>query len=138
MLKDRPFNGKDVKILNLLSKVAEAVPPVRSARIASAIVIKGDIISFGVNKMKTHPFQAKYARNAQAIYVHSENDSIMRALKKVGRKELSNATLYVVRVKQPNNMWGMACPCEGCMKAINEFNIKTVIHTTDSGDFVKL
>jgi deoxycytidylate deaminase len=138
MMKDRPFNGKDVKILNILSKVAEAVPPVRSARIASAIVIKGNIVSFGVNKMKTHPFQAKYSRNAQAIYVHSENDAIMRAIKRVGRKELSNATLYVARVKHPNNMWGMACPCEGCMKAINEFNIKTVIHTTDSGDFVKL
>ena len=127
-----PCSGKDMKILALLSKIAEAVPPIRSARIAAALVIKNDIISFGINQMKTHPFQARYSRNDQAIYVHAENAAIMRALKKVDVEDLKKATLYVARVKKPNNMWGMACPCEGCQKAIDKFGIKKVVYTEDT------
>ena len=128
-------SDKDLKVLTLLSKMAEAVPPIRSARIAAAIVIKNDIVSFGINQMKTHPFQAKYARNDQAVYIHAENAAIMRALKKVDKEELRNATLYVARVKKPNNMWGMACPCEGCQKAIDKFGIKKVVYTENNQEY---
>jgi deoxycytidylate deaminase len=126
------YHNQNVKILNILTKIAEAVPPVRSARLASAIVLKGDIISFGVNQLKTHPFQAKHAKNDQALYMHSENAAIIRALKKIDKDDLKRSTLYVARVKNPGNIWGLACPCEGCMKAIERFDIKTVVYTNDN------
>lgn len=128
----RMNHNQNVKILNLLTKMAEAVPPVRSARLASAVVLKGDIVSFGVNQLKTHPFQAKYSKNSQALYMHSENAAILRALKKIGEDELKNSILYVARVKNPGNVWGLACPCEGCMKAIDKFKIKNVVYTNEN------
>ena len=128
----RMNHNQNVKILNLLTKMAEAVPPVRSARLASAVVLKGDIVSFGVNQLKTHPFQAKYSKNSQALYMHSENAAILRALKKIGEDELKNSILYVARVKNPGNVWGLACPCEGCMKAIDKFKIKNVVYTDEN------
>lgn len=125
------YHNQNMKILNILTKIAEAVPPVRSARLASAIVLKGDIVSFGVNQLKTHPFQAKYAKNDQALYIHSENAAIIRALKKIDKDDLKKSTLYVARVKNPGNVWGLACPCEGCMRAIDQFKIKTVVYTNN-------
>lgn len=133
----RPHSGnKDIKILKLLSKMAEDVVPVRSARIASAIVIKGDIISFGINQMKTHPFQAKFSRNNQALYMHSENEAVWKALKRVSKEDLTNSTLYVCRRKRiesnkPGFAFGLACPCEGCMKTISTFKIPRVVYTLD-------
>lgn len=130
---DRPRGGKDMKYISLLTKIAEAVPPVRSARLAAALVHKNEIIAFGVNKMKTHPFQKQYGKNPQAIFLHAENDCLLRAMKKVGREGIRGATLYVARVKNPGNVFGNACPCEGCRDAIETHDLGRVVYTTDAG-----
>ena len=122
---------RHLKHLNTLEKVAEAQPVTAGARIAAAIVIRNDIIAVGNNQKKTHPFQERFKKNDEAIYLHAETDCIKNALKHVDQDKLSKATLYVCRIKK-DGTWGLAKPCKGCMKAIATFNIKNVIYSTDT------
>jgi tRNA(Arg) A34 adenosine deaminase TadA len=124
------------KILNQLRVIAEDVEPVKTARIAAAIAIGGEIISIGVNQRKTHPLQARFTRHTSAIYQHAEISAIHNALKRIRQNDLARATLYVVRRRKNTETkdWedGMACPCEGCQKAIKYFDIKKVVYTESS------
>jgi len=107
------------------------------ARIASCIVYRNDIISFGVNKMKSHPFQKKFSKNIDSIYLHSEIDCIKNALRIITQDELSKSTLYICRVKFDGNnlIWGLSRPCSGCMNAISTFGIKKVAYTATKNEF---
>jgi tRNA(Arg) A34 adenosine deaminase TadA len=127
-------NSRHNKIIQTLGKVAEDVLPVGRVKISAAIVIKNEIISIGTNKMKSHPLQAKFGRNYQAIYIHAEIDAIAKALRRLDARRLTSATLYVARIKVDNTgkaMWGLARPCSGCAGAIESFGIKQVIWTDD-------
>lgn len=131
---------KHSKILDLLSKVAVTVEPVASARIAAAIVYKNDIISFGVNQRKSHPFQAQFCRNHQSIFLHAETDAIKNALKFIDQETLSRSTLYICRMKYVGTdrrkfVYGLSKPCDGCMRAIANFDIKNVVYSLDDGGY---
>ena len=130
---------KHEKVLDLLSVVAEGVArntTASGARLAAAIVYKNRIISVGVNQKRSHPFQAKYSVNEDAIFLHAETDTIRTALRHLTEKQLSKATLYVCRIKHENGpntplIWGMAKPCVGCQRAIATFDIKGVIYSEE-------
>jgi deoxycytidylate deaminase len=128
--------SKHSKILDQLRLIAEDVEPVKTARIAAAIAIGGEIIGLGINQKKTHPLQAKFTRHTAAIYQHAEISAIHNALKRVKADALAKATLYVVRRRKNTETkhWedGMACPCSGCQKAIKYFDIKKVVYTESS------
>lgn len=131
------------RILSILHKVAEAVNPVSSARIAAAVVYRGDIVSFGHNQKKSHPFQAKYGKNEGCIYLHAEVDAIKNALRCMPVEELQYVDLYISRVKRPEPkssrfISGLAKPCAGCTKAIVTFGIRNVFYTCDDGTIQKL
>lgn len=128
------------KILDTLSKIAIDVKPVSNAKLASAIVYKNDIVSFGMNRKKSHPFHAKYGKNEDCIYLHAETDAIKNALKRISQEELAKSTLYICRVKHPdhqdkNYIWGLSKPCSGCARAIAAFGIKKVVYTCDDGTY---
>lgn len=130
------------KYFSTLEKLAVSIDynSKHRARIASCIVFKNSIISFGINQMKSHPFQARFSRNIESIYLHSETDAINNALKLITIDELSKSSLYICRVKydgvkNKNIIWGMSKPCTGCMRAIATFNIKKVYYTCDNGGF---
>lgn len=132
--------GRHSKFLNVLSKVAVDIPtPVRTnARLASCVVYKNNIVAFGVNEMKSHPFQAKFAKNREAVYLHAETSAIKNALKYITVEELEKSTLYVARVKSNCNhelVFGLSMPCPGCQHCINTFNLKKVVYTLDNGGF---
>ena len=130
---------RDKKILDFLSKAAEAADHSgMRARLAAAIVIRGDIVSVGFNRKKSHPFQVQYQTNDKQIYLHAETDAINRALRYVTKSDLKKATLYVARVKYIDNkskkaIWAESMPCSGCQKAIDSYGIKNVIHTCNEG-----
>jgi deoxycytidylate deaminase len=129
----RPY--RHTKIFDVLFNLAQTIEPVGNARLAAAIVIKNEIVSFGINKRKTHPFQKKYGKNSDAIFLHAEIDAIKNSLKYIGTDELSRASLYVARAKKTGRhfMQGLAKPCEyGCCKAITAFNIRSVYYTTNT------
>ena len=132
---------RNTRILNFLSKAAEAADPsgIR-AKLASAVVIRNEIVAIGFNRRKSHPFQVQFQTNDKQIYLHAETDAINRALKYVSKEELKKATLYVARVKYLDNktkkaVWAESKPCIGCQRAILSYGISNVIHTCDDGEY---
>lgn len=97
----------------------------------------------GWNRAKTHPLQAKYAKNPKAIYIHAEIDVIRQAMKIYSEKDFINSTLYVARIKRPKPqskewIWGLAKPCKGCMSAIEAFNIGRIIYTRNDQHYEEM
>jgi deoxycytidylate deaminase len=127
---------RDQRIMNFLRRQAIDVKAVKSSRIAAAIAIRNDIISLGHNQKRTHPFQAKYCKHPEAIYLHAETDAISNALNHISKRDLAKATLYIRRVKLRDKddtefVDGMSKPCPGCMRAIIAFGIRKVVYSTE-------
>lgn len=104
--------------------VAQDLSQLQKHKHAAAIYVGNRLVGVGVNKMKSHPLQAKFGRNSDAIYIHAEIDAIRNALKRIPLADLENATLYVAKARATNSK-----PCEGCQKAIIHFGIKKVFWT---------
>jgi tRNA(Arg) A34 adenosine deaminase TadA len=134
---------KHQKIMTLLSKIAEHTEPVANARIAAALLYKNEIVAIGSNRRKTHPFQALYGRNKDSIYLHAEIDCIKNSLKHIEATQLAKCSLYVCRVKFDGPMhrrmvYGLAKPCQGCTRAIVNFDIKTIYFSCDDNTIMQL
>ena len=104
--------------------------------IAAAIVYRNKIISFGINQSKTHPYQMRYGRNKESIYWHAETNALYIADKKLGFDKFHNASLYIARMKwngtdKKTLVHGLSLPCDGCMRCIKEYGIKSIIYTLD-------
>ena len=126
----------NMNILNLLTKIAIQNEEFPRAKMSSALVKNNKIMSIGINRRKTDPLQAKYGKNKDAIFLHSEINCIKNALREYDVENLKDSTLYICRVKRPDQkskkwVWGQAKPCSGCSRAIAEFGIKNVVYTTD-------
>ena len=95
------FPGRHSRYINVLSRMAADItsPVGGNARLAACVVYKNDIVSFGLNEKKSHPFQAKYGKNSDAVYLHAETSAIKNALKYLSVEELADSSLYVCRVK---------------------------------------
>lgn len=128
------ISTRDHKFIQLAQSLAETAPGAFRARIASVLVIKNQIISVGFNSTRSDPFQARFARTRHNIWIHSEIAAIKAALNRVSVADLRRSTLYVARSKK-NQLGelesGLAAPCLGCQRALVEFEIKTVIFTTN-------
>ena len=140
---EKSFGGKHYKYISILSKMAIAVEPVRQARIAACLVHRNEMISFGINQMKTHPFQAQFSKNKDSIFLHAETDCIKNALREIDVDELSRCTLYICRMKYQTHekkrfVYGLAKPCPGCERAIATFNIKSVYYTLNDQGYEML
>lgn len=132
--------GKHTKFLNLLSKIATDIPNPYKTRIAAAVVYRGDVISIGINQKKSHPFQAKYSKHPESVYLHAETAAIKNAIKYLTVEELKDSILYVCRVKYYDHtkrkmVFGLASPCPGCQKCIATFGIGTVIYSLDEDGY---
>lgn len=122
----------------LLEKVAIAAEPVRRSRLAAMLVYKNDVIAVGYNKMKTHPMARRFQKHEEAIYLHAEVDCIKNALRVIEPELLQKCTMYILRVKRPEDnpkvfVRALSKPCSGCHHAIEQFGIKKVYYTTDEG-----
>jgi deoxycytidylate deaminase len=138
-----PKTDKHTKFFKLLEKIATAVEPVASARLAAAVVLRGEVISVGINQRKSHPFQSRFGKNEDAIYLHAETDAIKNALKNISQEDLAKASLYVMRVKyadenKKKTMWGLSKPCSGCARAIATFGIQNVYYSKDDCGYAHL
>ena len=130
---------KHEKVLDLLSVVAEGLDRnsfSTGARLAAATVYKNRVVSVGINQKRSHPFQAKYSKNEDAIFLHAETDTIRTARRHLTEKQLSKATLYVCRIKHEDGpgtplIWGLSKPCIGCQRAIATFDLKGVVYSEE-------
>lgn len=126
---------RDKYFIELAYAQAISIEKAGGARVGAVIVLKNKVIAFGINKNKTHPFQAKYSKKPEALSMHAENDAIKNALKRIEVNDMRKATLYVARAKLNGARgtfgYGMAKPCIGCMRAIGTYELKRVVYTTD-------
>lgn len=120
------------KIFTTLERIADFSDHPQH-NMACAIVIRNKIISFGYNRLKTDPFQARFGKNPDSIYLHAEIHAIKNALRRVSVDDLKRADLFVMRVMTGKTRWGMAKPCPGCMRAVAEFGIRNVWYTNQDG-----
>ena len=131
-------------VRHTLEKIAKAMEPVFQARVAAALVYKNDILSIGVNKKKSHPFQKKYSAHPDAIYLHAETDAIYNAIKDGhSLKTIADSELVICRMKWGDGSkqaftQGLARPCPGCYKAIVTFDIKAVHYTLEENGYETL
>lgn len=111
--------------------------PFSQARIASSVYYKNNIVSVGFNRNKTHPLQKKFGRNEESIYLHAEIDAIIQARRYLTSDEIKSSIIYTARRKftthTDKEVWGLAKPCEGCMKAIKTFGFKAGYYSTERG-----
>jgi tRNA(Arg) A34 adenosine deaminase TadA len=116
-------------------------PTLRSRHYA-CIVYRGVAVAFGQNVKKSHPFQLKFGKNRESIFIHSEVGAIYNALRRISLNDLKRSTLYVTRLKQVSSVDttlipGDSRPCEGCARCIATFNIRRVICTGPDGDIME-
>lgn len=122
---------KRADIYKVLVRISEDISPIQNARLAAAIVYRGDIISIGYNSMKSDPLQARFSKNEHAIYLHAEIAAIKKALKILSLEEMRKSELHIVRRKLQNGVFsdGLAKPCAGCERAIETYGINKVYYT---------
>lgn len=119
--------SKRARIFSYLHEMAAISPRVGNARIACAIVHRnGRIVSATTNKRKTHPLQARYAKNERAIYLHAEVNAIVQALRELDVSDFKGCDMYLARVAGRDFHPAVVEPCPGCARAIRDFGIRRV------------
>lgn len=131
------------RYMRTLAKIACDTPSSGKAKLAACIVLYNDIVSFGINEMKSHPFQKRYSRNKESVYLHAETAAIKNSLKYISVSDLAKATLYICRVKfedesRNNVIFGLAKPCSGCIHCIYTFEIPRVVFSLDNSGYSML
>ena len=125
----------NTEIFYEIFKRAQAVEPVSGARIAASVIRKGKVVSYGYNHKKSHPFQAKFCKNKDAVFFHAEVHAIKNALQIIDVDDLSKCELYIVRAKRDKNnkKWitGLSKPCSGCQKCIDVFELKNIYYSEE-------
>ena len=134
---------------NLIKKTLFAytisLPPTANTRVGALITDRRGLpIAFGHNQYKTSPFQARFGRNSDSIFLHAETDCIKNALNSLSspNPDLSSYYLWILRVKKahPHGPFipALSAPCLGCQRAIVTFNLRRVYYTNTLGDFARL
>ena len=105
------------------------------SKIAAIMIYKNRPIAIGYNSMKTHPLQAKFGKNPDAISIHAEIDCIRKSSMILKGDDFKKATMIIMRAKRDRS-WGLARPCissngQGCQMAIAAYGVGTIIYSTD-------
>ena len=82
--------------------------------------------------MKTHPFQARFSRNPDSIYLHAETAALLDAIN--NGQDPTGGVMHVIR-RMKNNTLGLARPCNGCMKALDAYGINKIVYSNELGTF---
>lgn len=138
------LTNKQKKIVDNLFMLASDHEATANAKIVAALVYKNQIISYGFNRRKTHPFIIPYQKNEDAIYLHAETDAIKNALKRISVDQLTKCDLFIIRSKQKSSIkkggicFGMAKPCDGCTKCIATFGLRNVYYSTNEQEIKRM
>lgn len=132
------MSSRDHRHIEMLAEQAKEQDPVFRAQICAMLTVKNKPVSFGFNQNKTHPLAAKFSKHEEAVYIHAEIHSIINALRANKDCRFDCATMYVSRVLQSGE-WGMAKPCDGCMKALKAYGISRVVYSVaETGKFEEM
>lgn len=120
----------DDKISNTLLRDAFHHTPVSNARVVAGLARRGKLVCRGRNLRKSHPLQARFGRNPDAIFFHAEINCIVEAERQ--DIEIAGLQMYVVRSLSDGSP-GLSMPCEGCMDALRYFNVSEVVYSDYEG-----
>jgi deoxycytidylate deaminase len=124
---------KEAKILEFLDNYSKNVEFEHKQRLVAALTTrKGEVIGLGRNSMKSHPFQARFAKNNEAIYLHAETSALLDAIN--NGVNPSGATMHVIR-KLRDGTLGLARPCQGCMRALAAYGVDRVVYSNEVGSY---
>jgi deoxycytidylate deaminase len=121
---------KPEDVFEILRSVCIINEPVSNARVSCAIVYKNRILSIGVNKKKSHPFQKKYSVNDYRIYLHAEISAIHNFIRTQGEAKLRHSDIFICRIGY-SGVFLNSYPRRGCMSAIVEFRLKRLFFYKD-------
>lgn len=128
------FTTRDTKLFQVARSLARTSNHSK-ARIGAVIVQDREILSVGVNGVKSHPLQQKYNRfrfvddNAKHL-MHAELDAIVKS--KLDTSNNKRTSIYVYR-DMADHQHGKSRPCAGCLHALKDYNINHIFYTTDDG-----
>lgn len=104
------------------------------SRFAALLVSDSGQEFVGFNRYHSHPLQAKFSHCDEAIYLHCEIDSLVKATRWMARQEgkhyrsinhdyfFAGCSLFVARVLKDGSP-SLAKPCLGCQRALIHFGI---------------
>lgn len=122
----------DVHYINMLREIAQNLGHnTLRCKHSAALVIKNKLVSIGVNKEKSDPFQHKYARKKLPDYMNNWLHAEVDCLKNVNF-DPKKATLYVVRANNQGKLME-SCPCAGCKKLIHDVKISRIVYSISNG-----
>ena len=117
------------------ARLAASISDYHKIHIGCVAVYQGQVIGIGCNCNKTHPMQKaynKFREDSDSLLpkLHAEINCINQ-LKHLSIN-FSKVKLYIYRIRN-DRPYGISRPCPSCMKAIQDFGIRDIYYTTDSG-----
>lgn len=140
----REILKRDQDILYDLKLLSETIAPeVRAFRIVACLAdSKGNKLSFGFPRRRSHTLQKQMSLDDNKIFLHAEVDCIIRGLRKISVEERKDCSLYIHRSKMKLKegshdefVWvnGLSRPCTACSKLIDKIDLTKVIYSTEQG-----
>ena len=124
--------------IDLLYDAAILTPYKYRVKIVAGIIFDKNLICIATNEYKSHPFQKKFSKNDDSIFLHAEIAAGISAIRRIGVENMKDSSLVVLRLKKnssKNFELAMACPCDGCKKFISHLKIPKTIYSNDFNSF---
>ena len=101
-------------------------------RVGAVLVSRsGRPISFGWNKLKTHPIFANPFKTVRTT-IHAEMDCV----KNISKDDLVGSTMYVYRESLVGDV-AMARPCSDCMGYLISHGVGTIFYSTSTPPYFR-
>lgn len=137
------FSKTDYKMFDLAHRMAEKSDFV-PFHLGAVITYKGQVISRGWNKNKSHPMQCRYndryrkfkkGKSGPTHAIHAEMDALANIPKAVMNNiDPSKCHIYIYRICKGKPLgFGNAMCCNACRHALLDLGITKVYYTTDYG-----
>lgn len=112
----------DISALELADSLAKE-SECRPHRLGAVLYNRGRIVGKGLNRLRSHPLQAKY--NPFSIRLHAEISAIINGLR-TNPGDVEGASIAVSRVSRKGT-FGCSYPCEHCLPALLEANVRRIV-----------
>ena len=127
------MHDKHLRRLQACAQLAADLSPMTRGKHGAQIYLGNTLLASGVSSLRTHPLQAKFGRNPDAICLHAEIAAIVAAIRRLSNGDFSRATLYVARWN--NNDVRYSRPCAGCERALVAFGFCAVYYSIDNSTY---
>lgn len=142
-MSSNKFTNFDMRMFDKALKIA-ALSDFKQFKTGCVLTYKKHILAFAPNGEKTSPEQAHYNKfrnfnHVQGKPIHHKIHAEIAALHKVPypvglETDWNKVNVYVARISPGRKKGiGLARPCEGCLKALEDIGIRNIFYTTNDG-----